>query len=458
MISDKKRIAYVPLDDRPCNLKFPLKLGSAAGAEIYVPPMELLGHFKTPGDCEGTISWLEGISPDVDCIVASAEMLSFGGLVSSRRPEAASEEAVERLRVFERLKKKNPAVKIYSFSVIMRHSPNEVISKEKLPSYLKTRVRNAAVNKKMVELTSNGLVDFLIIGQDDASRHGPHERERKAINELILKAAVGGRAMTLCGADEIGMMLVSRAAFGGRAPRVHVIYSDGKGVDAVPLYEDRPLADTVGDHVNALGGELVEERDASDILLFVNNFLGGNADLFLGGRVSETGNYKPFIDDIKRGLGAGKTVAVADVAFVNGADPGFMDELLKNVQIEKLSSFSAWNTASNSIGSSLSLALLKFFTKGGRELLPLLSERFIDDYLYQTELRQRVKKDLEGRGVSPFDLGEHYPPVDWVVKKELGDLATAFLARHFKKLGKGDLKVNISLPWSRIFEVDVDVI
>ena len=44
------KIAYVPLDDRPCNLSFPRKLLSVTDLEPVIPPVSMLGSFIAPGD------------------------------------------------------------------------------------------------------------------------------------------------------------------------------------------------------------------------------------------------------------------------------------------------------------------------------------------------------------------------------------------------------------------------
>ena len=46
-----KRILYVPLDERPCNYKFPqMALDVRKDMEMVVPEPALLGKKKQPGD------------------------------------------------------------------------------------------------------------------------------------------------------------------------------------------------------------------------------------------------------------------------------------------------------------------------------------------------------------------------------------------------------------------------
>ncbi|NBC30885.1 MAG: DUF4127 family protein, partial [Spirochaetes bacterium] len=43
------KIAYVPLDERPCNVRFPvMQVPPTANATVVTPPRELLGNKKQP--------------------------------------------------------------------------------------------------------------------------------------------------------------------------------------------------------------------------------------------------------------------------------------------------------------------------------------------------------------------------------------------------------------------------
>ncbi len=498
----KTSIAYVPLDDRPCNLKFPQKLAGLAGVELVTPPKESLGHFITPGNCEKIISWLTEVASKVDLAIISVDMVAFGGLLSSRRFNVSLEVAMHRLEVFKDLKKQNPKITVCPYSLIMRLSPSadmgveeklwkailryselidrvevfgllddkvqlkkveKVIPKEALKNYLVVRERNHAVGIKMIELASEGIVDFLTIGQDDASAHGLHKKEKRNLEGLVAELAIEEKVKIIGGADEIGMMLSSKCIAGEKIkPKIFVVASNEEWMGQVPLYEDKALIDSVEDHVLSLGGLITGKRSEADIILFINTPLKKHIDLFLEGSRMTNRNFDSFVKDIKKELNSGRVVAIADTSYVNGADPEFMKALLTSVPIENLAAFSAWNTASNSIGATLAHLFLFLFMKNMREEKwkkihrAYLAERFIDDYLYQTLLRPRIKKDLIERAVSIYDLGEHYPTVEWVVKKELGDMASSFLARHFKDLK--NVRFNIALPWPRIFEADVDVV
>ena len=132
-------------------------------------------------------------------------------------------------------------------------------------------------------------------------------------------------------------------------------------------------------------------------------------------------------------------MALCDVAFPNGADETLMRELRhSNLQPHRLLSFGAWNTAGNTIGSTIAhgtLRLIALQDKGAFDLAQLLADispmrylellnslidserahveflfgRFVDDWLYQSRIRpevtERVVRLLEA---SVFDLVNSY--------------------------------------------------
>jgi hypothetical protein len=490
-----KKIGYVPLDDRPCNLKFPQKLAAISGIELLTPPAGSLGHFRQPGDPDVILAWLKETAPKVDSLIISSEMLCYGGLIASRRSSTGKNTAMNRLEALKEIRKSTPNVGISFFSLVLRNSPVAdldvdealwkkifkyseltdkvesfslmddkvslgVISKEipgdVLQSYLAVRERNHDINLKAVELIKEGIADFLIIGSDDVALHGLHRMEKRKISELIRTLRLSDRAKIICGADEIGMMLFARAATKVH-PKMSVVYSNPGTSEDTMLYEDVPLKVSVAGHVEALGGQIADEKSA-DIQGFINTPAGKQHDLFLDDIAAITRDHSQFIKEIKKAVDSHKAICLIDVACANGADTGLIEALAKEVDLSKLASFAAWNTASNSIGAALAEAVVKL-AKGVKEgeSKQLLLERFIDDHLYQSVLRQRIKKDIVYKGVSPFDLGDTYSPVNWVVKEELKRMAIEFISKHFKSFDPKKTKLEIELPWPRIFEVDVEV-
>src|SRR5215470_6697205 len=78
------RIAFLPLDDRPITRGAFLQLAAAAGLEVVTPPRSMLGARRHAADVEALWTWVGGEAADADLLIASAELLIYGGLVPSR--------------------------------------------------------------------------------------------------------------------------------------------------------------------------------------------------------------------------------------------------------------------------------------------------------------------------------------------------------------------------------------
>ena len=99
-----RRIVYLPLDERPCNLLFPrMQVPQDGRIELRVPPDSLLGHKKQPADREALVDWLRAELPGADSAVISLEMLLYGGLLSSRIHADEAAAVAERLDAFAEL-------------------------------------------------------------------------------------------------------------------------------------------------------------------------------------------------------------------------------------------------------------------------------------------------------------------------------------------------------------------
>src|SRR5579862_9037962 len=94
-----REIAFVPLDDRPVTYQLPVMLGAIAGQRVITPSRALLGHYLRPGDPAGILRWLQSAqTQNVSAIVASTDMLAYGGLVAARAPGPSAVDAFVRLR------------------------------------------------------------------------------------------------------------------------------------------------------------------------------------------------------------------------------------------------------------------------------------------------------------------------------------------------------------------------
>lgn len=128
---------------------------------------------------------------------------------------------------------------------------------------------------------------------------------------------------------------------------------------------------------------------------------------------------------------------IADVRFANGSDNCFVEEFLEKGFDEKFLGYSAWNTSANTLGSLISSVIsLKSSKNVNREnFVKLQITRFLDDWAYQANVRQMLKK-----------------PDIFECKK----LMKPFEDKIFKLF---DVKYDIKyyFPWNRLFEVEIEL-
>jgi hypothetical protein len=507
-------IALVPLDNRPCNTRFPEQIARIGGDELLLPPSSLLGFFNSPGEPSALAEWIRALPLDIEALIVSVDMLAYGGLVASRRPDVPVEEAVRHLEVLREFQAQRPHVKIYAFNILMRLAitmdGDEAVAhyynimryarladeaerfdsaylKEELrkvtleipppllQSYLAARARNHEVNRRMVEWLAAGTFDTLLVTQEDATEWGLHRREQDDL--LGLKESLGvGASMSLHpGADEAALSLLARHWATGVSFRAHV--SGGDDYERIAPFEDRPYHLGLRQHVAAMSGSLCDWDRAQhacdepcDFELFVNAPVGGSQhDEKEKDRVARLERVSPWLDALQSAVESGRAVALCDVAFPNGADNVVLSELERRRLLGSIEVFAGWNTAGNTTGTVLAhCAALKkargenadrnghaaeHAARTAELSRGFTFERLVDDWFYQAKVRSRVERAARERGVSPLRMNERdNERCETQARRELQAFAQMLAARHFHAPLD---KCEVSLPWRRTFEVDV---
>jgi len=262
-------IVFVPLDDRPVTYQLPVMLGAIAGQPVLTPPRPMLGNYLQPGDPVAVGTWLNsGVLRDASALVASSDMVAYGGLVASRIPGVPASVAYARLRALAGLKAAFDVPFVGVFGTVMRLAPTgvprlglasdyyatgatvdwlaayanlpdpprsdddrakashlrELIGGPTLAAYLATRARNLAVDQSAPQMTAEGGYERIVIGQDDAGPTGLHLADVAALQRTARAFGLQARAAIEPGADELGMLLVARvlARNAGWSPSVSV--------------------------------------------------------------------------------------------------------------------------------------------------------------------------------------------------------------------------------------------
>lgn len=95
----------------------------------------------------------------------------------------------------------------------------------------------------------------------------------------------------------------------------------------------------------------------------------------------------PFSTTLGERQRAGTPVAIADIAYPNGADPLVIEMLLESdcpVRPAELAAYGAWNTAGNTLGTTVAQAILSMFAGDDPERIAaqqrFLTHRFLEDW------------------------------------------------------------------------------
>ncbi|MCF6411566.1 DUF4127 family protein [Pseudalkalibacillus salsuginis] len=501
----KRKIALLPVDGRPVTRDLPRQLAAIGGWEVLVPERNELGFLKEPGSLDSLQDWLKETADKVDGIVVSIDMLGYGGLVPSRISEATVEQVRERIQVLKDLKEAKPELKIMGFSATMRLSDSYVNEEEKeywnrygkeiwqfsyhthchsktkdpismkrveelrlkipdviLRDYQNTRDRNFSINRSLLDDVEEGLFDILVFPQDDTAEYGMNIQEQEWLSEEVSKRRLFEKVFIYPGADEVASTLVARMIYELEnvvKPIYQPFFSGQKGALTPARYEDRPIYESVKGQVYAFGSFTVETPSEADILLAVNVPGKKQGDLALQMDLAEVDtndrNLGEWMLRIKHYLGEGKDVAVADLAYANGSDPALMPRLLESGFFGMLSGYAGWNTAGNSLGTVIAHSAMVHLHKRKGFLLEsefkkrhmgVLIHRFLDDYLYQSVVRQTVREQVDEAGVDEQELLE-------VVRRQFMKAL-----EEMPQWGEYKLNIqNIDLPWNRTFEIGLSI-
>lgn len=499
------KVLLIPLDDRPPCLQFPVRMGAIGDVEVVTPPREVLGRFTEFGTPTEIIQWLQ--TQDMrsfDAAIVSLDMLAYGGLVASRVARSASVDlAKKRVEVLRRLRKLVPRLPIYGSSVIMRLAPSadgtnegyrvnlarwaEISSEigdsklvaetaelerkipvEALADYRRSRSRNLEINLAAVRLVKDGIFDYLILSQDDAKPRGVHIADREKLIAAVKSQELEERVAVQPGADEVSMLLLSRALTRrfDYLPRVKAIYSSEEIANQFMPYEDRPLRKTVGFHIKAAGGIEVEDLKQADMVFFVFNSR------------FESGRALSFADEISKHLAADTKarVIVADVdpkGEVQGADTAFTEALRSNDVFAKLAGYASWNTAGNTIGTALPHGVLYSLSqerfKDIRRLRRVdyaqswfILNRLMDDYVYHTLVRPESIAFGRSKGWNVFRFtDEQNKTVEDFTSPKVGSRLedyrkTVGILRSRRITCTAAKGYRFSLPWGRTFEAEIE--
>ena len=495
LAKEKASLLFIPLDNRPVCFSYPVKVMEAAGYKIYTPPENLLATRTAPADTEKLWKWLENRMEKVDAAVVSTDALIYGGLVASRTHSLSLPELEARVRRLERLRM-DKDTRFYGFSTLMR-TPRESygnvepayysnvgpaiyrysqlsdktdlhaetlledfevgafernLAKAHLKDWLDRRGKNMEINHQLAMLARVGRFEYFVIGKDDNAplSHTHMEARKISLNNAYLSEDT---FQILPGVDQLGLLLLTRAVnvLAGQTPKVYQMYVEGVGPGTIPQYSDMKLGKSVPEQIIAAGGKIVYRPDEADVVLAINTPADGTMydSTSLSNQYYASPANKRYIANLGKMLERGVNVSLADVAFSNGGDNGFMNEMSLRGFTDQLSAYNGWNTADNTIGFAIAQGMLATQIEKEKQLL-LMRERILDDWYYQSNARRLITDELEKSNKKQYKymLNEMMPKI----KKQALDIIVRLAANYDITSGT---KFDIVFPWNRLFEVDI---
>ncbi|MEQ1821608.1 MAG: DUF4127 family protein [Fimbriimonadaceae bacterium] len=501
-----ERILLIPLDGRPATGQFAQMIGRISGVDIQMPPKDLLGRFTQPGDSDAILDWLAKQDfQDVLAVVASTDMIGYGGLIASRTLETSKAKAVARLNRFAQIRKVAKATKFYGMSATMRLTPTATksaaawrlplgrfaeikeryrqtkdpkylqslknllakIPSEELLKYDQIRARNHEIQGFLIRQTAAGLFDYLICGQDDAQPYGPHIPETAALRNVAVSSQVSGKVYFAEGVDQLANVLISRALLRARSwvPRIRLNFSDDLGKLMVADYESKTIERSLSDQLLASGSRPANTNEY-DFALFLNT----------PQRREEP--FLSFLQSLTSEVDQGFPVAVADINLAkNGtSDPELFDAMNQENRMIRLLSYAGWNTAGNTMGTVIPAANVYLLARRGgsdplqRELArrEFILHRFVNDYCYHKFVRPLAYQLIDSTPNASREetYGPAFDAVNELVQTKLREylestFQSQFLGQRFfagNKQYEIDALQNIKifLPWPRAYEVQME--
>ncbi|MCQ6562899.1 DUF4127 family protein [Paenibacillus mendelii] len=511
-------LVYVPLDERPCNYEYPAALARIGELPLTSPPLHLLGNKKRPADTTGIMNWLIESAQDANDLVVSIDMLVYGGIVPSRLHHHTEEECLQRLSILRELKAAHPSLRIHAFNLIMRtpsyNSDDEepayyeqhgesiyryswlsdkrtygelpaseqaewerlhtVIPQAVLTEHLQRRSVNAFINEASVKFVHEGIIDTLIIPLDDNAEYGFTASERNKLIVLADSLNLSDRIHIYPGADEVGCTLIARVFCERRSyrPELFTRYSSTLGPTIIPCLEDRTLGESIKSQVIAAGGLLADNSHEADFILMVHSPAAGqnavaDAASPLSSRhrsyFSEV-NIREFAAAIQNYMDKGRTVALADVAALNGSDQSLMQLLSRLGLLSRLQAYAGWNTSGNTLGTVIAHGIIEsYYSRPATgesvdrmaKSRAFLIARLIEDWGYQAIVRSRtLHEHLPLLGGNYFNVAECYDAVTELVRDQL----KAFVHTYLQDLQPERIEIHdVRMPWKRMFEVGFQV-
>lgn len=330
-----------------------------------------------------------------------------------------------------------------------------------LDDWYKRRNVNFMVSHELIDLAAKGDISFLALGCDDNAKYSQTNMERRALDRYG-SSLTEQKYQSVAGIDEIAYVLLTRAVnnIEGDIPFVSVHYANGMGADTIPAYSNEPIKKSIAAHIKMAGGMQIPNDKRADLVFMVNTRYDGTTgaanepdNVFSPNQPNE--NIAAFTAMVEKAIDEGKKVGIGDITFGNGSDNSLMFNLYRHQLLDKLNSYSGWNTPTNSTGYALAMGMGANYTDR-IGILKMLEVRYLDDWLYQANIRQHIANllpTLPGEG-DYGDTKTRTKEAETLATKDLQKMIADYSLADFE--GQSYVKdAQLRFPWQRMFEADI---
>lgn len=506
------KILLVPLDGRPPCRQFVIDAGRIAGLLVAPPPHELQDYYSQPGDTEGMKQWLSANIGNSQAVILSIDQLLYGGLLTAREKEKTPEERQQLIAFLRQLHNEHPDVPIYAFSILPRQTPQDTIDgywerrnllaysrlkgrqaeglpvsteelqkleesipAESLARYLAHFEENRLLNEELIQLTKDGVLTQLVLGQDDGEPYTIPNIEKKQLQRYIQEQNLPADKVFLThGADEIALSLLSliqnrRAGF---KPRVFIQYAAPDMSARIMPYMAVSIDETIKEKIALLGGEETTSAEDADFTLYLSA-----CDKDTGDVTARQTAVHQLLANQQEGI----PTALVDLSKHFEANETVLPLLIEaDYPLNSLIAYAGWNTTSNAIGTALAQASLyeasRQQTDDRQEMIGLtaanltfLQSRILEDYFYLKDDIELVNQNLKKAGyhnTADLDLEHNYRWANRMVQTTMQQHVASYKQTKSARtpvkfstpagdfsLMMQDLTVELSYPWPRTFEI-----
>ena len=513
------KVIHIPLDERPCNYDFPNQIFCGNEFDIKRVPFEYMGLKKKPGQIDKINEYLLSESKDAYALVVAIDTLLYGGLVPSRLHMDSFDIILSRLSILRKIKEENPKIKLYAYNLVMRcpsynddeepgyyeyygerihrkkayehkislgiaskeeieYVKNNDIPLEFLSDYENRRSINLKITCEVLKLVSMGVIDFIVIPQDDSAPYGYTTLDQLKVKEVVDELKINDKVLNYPGADEVSCVLFARMLneYYEKTPNILVIYPSEECKNIIPCAEDRELYKSVKLQIKSSGCNYVETVEEADLVLAVNaparNMIATQYREF-----SDTYGYKTgrdlegFVDKVALFINNGKKVTVCDIGYCNGSDPAFVKLIDEKDLYMKLSGYASWNIPCNSLGTAISMGVRSLYNPNNAAFSDFLMHRYVEDIGYSCLARKELRDEYCSDGYTMYDgrkPKDHYEYLGYSIYDVKGQRDKCWCELTYKVLNKMLLELcpnlkgryeilDLYFPWSRTYDIGLKV-